>query len=42
VLSGDQINVAHHAGVVRLPAPLTLRNFFSQIRQSHIGSIAFN
>jgi hypothetical protein len=39
---GHQINITHHAGVMHLPAPLALRNFLPQIRQTHIGSVPLN
>ena len=38
-LTRYQINVAHHAGVMHLPAPLALSNFLPQIWQPNIGPI---
>jgi hypothetical protein len=33
------INVTHHAGVMRLSAPLALCDFLSQIGQANVGSV---
>ena len=37
-----EINVMHHAGVVHFSQAVALRNFFEQIRQPNIGTVAFN
>ena len=37
-----QIDVTNHARVVQLSMTLALRNLLPQIRQPHIGTVAFN
>jgi ribosomal protein L18 len=38
----DQINVTHHASVMRFAVPFALCNFFAQIRQSNVGTVELN
>jgi hypothetical protein len=41
-LSGHEINITNHAGVIDFALTTALRNFFSQIRQPHIDTVAIN